>query len=248
MDKLTKKELKELRKAERIEEEGKEARKKKLKNYGFWGLFAVLLLLCLGVLYYIVRPTSAPVSEIVSKEATASLPPLTAQDYRSGPEAAEVTLIEYGDFQCPACGHYFTMVNKLKGEYKDSLRFVFRNFPLSQIHKNAQLAAQAAFAAGKQGKFWEMHDLLYTNQTTWSESDNAETLFTQYAIEQLNLQPVQFTVDMNSSEAAELILQQAQGGQKAGVQGTPTFYLNGKLLINPTTYEDFKGAIEQELK
>lgn len=247
MDKPTKKEVKALRHIERVEHEEREARNKKLKNYGYWVLFIGLIIACVGVLIYITRPQTPSAQETLAQPVNTALPAVTATDNQAGPEKAKVTLIEYGDFQCPACGHYFPMVSQLKNDYKDSVKFVYRHFPLTTAHKNAQAAAQAAQAASKQGKFWEMHDLLYKNQTAWSESDNAAQAFSEYAT-QIGLNVDQFTQDMNSEETLTFIKASFDGGSKAGVQGTPTFYLNGKQLTNPTSYDEFKKLVDQALK
>lgn len=247
MDKLTKKEIKALRHAERVEQEEREVRNKKLKNYAFWASFLALLIASIGVIYFITRPQTPSTQEALSQPVNTALPPVTAADNQTGPANAKVTLVEYGDFQCPACGQYFPMVSQLKNEYKNSVKVVYRHFPLTNLHKNAQSAAQAAQAAAKQDKFWEMHDLLFKNQAAWSESDAAAAAFTDYA-SQLGLNIDQFTLDMNSEETLNSIKSHVDGGTKAGIQGTPTFFLNGKQLTNPTTYEDFKKLIDESLR
>lgn len=246
MEKLTKKEQKALRHAERVEMEERAERRKKWKDYAFWGGFVVILLLSVGAIIYFSMPRTGKTTEVMA-EASTNLPPVSAADYSSGPKNAQITLIEYGDFQCPACSHYFPMITQLKKDFKDTVRVIYRNFPLTSVHKNAQIAAQAAYAAGKQGKFWEMHDLLYENQTKWADSTTPDQIFAQYAV-QLGLDPVQFTTDMTSKEAVDFIAAQASGGEKAGVQGTPTFFLNGHLLENPTDYNQLKATVEQEVK
>lgn len=252
MNKPTKKELKAQRKLERQHEEELQAQKtvkqQKLKQYGLWGIFAAVLLISAGSIFYLLtnKPPKATEVPQLSSLVNPSLPAVTEKDYQSGTTSAKLTLIEYGDFQCPACAHYFPMVSKVKTDYKDKVNVVFRNFPIPSVHKNAELAAQAAYAAGKQNKFWEMHDLLYKNQEKWSESDTADEQFTIYASE-LQLNPIQFTFDMSSDEAKTFVTEQALGGKNAGVAGTPTFYINGHFLTNPATYEEFKAIIDQEL-
>lgn len=153
----------------------------------------------------------------------------------------KVTLIEYSDFQCPACGAYYPMVKQLGQEFKN-ISIIYRHFPLPQ-HANARVAAQAAEAAGQQGKFWEMHNLLFDNQTTWSGSTSAEQIFTAYA-QTLGLDMEKFKTDFNSAETKTKIEADYQSGAKE-IDGTPTFFLNDKKIQNPQNYDDFRSIIQQ---
>ena len=150
-----------------------------------------------------------------------------------------MTLIEYSDFQCPACGSYFPVVERLLLE-NPQIRFVYRHFPLQQ-HVNAFAASQAAEAAGKQGKFWEMHETLFTNQTAWETSKTAKTIFEGYASD-LGLDMEEFMNDYSSEEIKDKINADLKSGLKAGINSTPTFYLNGNK-IQPNGYEEFKKLI-----
>ncbi len=246
-EKRTKKELKEQRKLERQEAElrmEKAEKSDKWKQLGIWGGLVAFLGLTAFLIYTFSKPQ--PTEPQVSTTVNQNLPAVTADDNVSGGENASVTIIEYGDFQCPACGHYFPMVARLKDEYKDRIRFVYRHFPLNAIHANAQLAAQASYAAGQQGKFWEMHDTLFRQQANWGESTDARSFINQYA-GQLNLNMDQFTADLDSEEAKTFVDNQAEGGAQAGVSGTPTFFMNSKRITNPSTYEDLKALVESEL-
>ena len=129
--------------------------------------------------------------------------------------------------------------------YGRQVRFAYRHFPLPQ-HKNAKLAATVAEAAGKQGKFWEMHDLIFQNQSDWSEEKNAAVIFAQYA-QDLQLDLAKFQTDIASEEIKAKIENDYKSGVKAGVNSTPSFFLNGKKLDNPRNYDEFKNAIEQAL-
>lgn len=153
----------------------------------------------------------------------------------------KVTLIEYSDFQCPACGAYYPIVKQLSQEFKN-LSVVYRHFPLAQ-HANARPAAQAAEAAGQQGKFWEMHDLLFGNQNAWSDSNTAEQIFIAYA-QSLELDMEKFKTDFNSAETKNKIEADYQSGASE-IDGTPTFFLNDKKIQNPQSYEDFRSIIQQ---
>lgn len=159
----------------------------------------------------------------------------------------KVTLIEYGDFQCPACKAFVPIVQQIKADYGDDITFQFRHYPLVQIHPNAFLGSRAAEAAGKQGKFFEMHDLLYENQEAWSsQSDPTETLVS-YAT-QLQLNVDQFRSDLTSEAVANTINADVKAAKEIGASATPTFVLNGrKLDPNPPTLDDFKKVIDEEI-
>lgn len=165
----------------------------------------------------------------------------------AGASASKVTLIEYGDFQCPACKSYFPLVTQLKTEYKDKVAFQFSHFPLVQIHPNGFISSRAAEAAGKQGKFFEMHDLLYENQDSWAPSSNPAPIFEGYAKE-LGLNVDQYKTDANSPAIADAINADTKAGQAAGANSTPTFVLNGrKIDPNPKSLEEFKKLLDDEL-
>lgn len=165
---------------------------------------------------------------------------ITSADWVKGATSSPIVLIEYSDFQCPACGAYFPLVEKLVAEEGTKFALVSRHFPLMQ-HANAIPAAQAAEAAGKQGKFWEMHDLLFGNQAEWEGSKDVKTVFIGYAT-RLGLDIAQFTADYDLPEIKDRIDADVRSGYKAGVDSTPTFFLNGKK-INPQSYEEFKKLI-----
>jgi len=155
---------------------------------------------------------------------------LRADDHVRGSKTATTVLVEYSDFQCPACGAFYPVVKQLEAQFGSSTAVVYRHFPLAQ-HKNAQAAAIAAEAAGLQGKFWEMHDQLFEAQRDWSElsADTANGYFVKLA-EKLNLETARFSDDMRSSAVKDRILRDQKEGTTAGVNATPTFYLNGKKL------------------
>jgi protein-disulfide isomerase len=140
---------------------------------------------------------------------------------------APVQLEEFGDYQCPPCGQFHPIAQRVLAQYGDRVRFSFRNFPLDAIHRNASEAAHAAEAAGAQGKFWEMHDLLYEKQAEWSKADVARPLFIKYA-QQLGLDSNRFAQDIDGATAGMRVAQDKYIGQTRGVTGTPTVYLNGR--------------------
>lgn len=165
-----------------------------------------------------------------------------------GANSKGVVLVEYGDFQCPACGAYFPIVKEVVEKYKNDIQFQFRNFPLQQIHPNARAAARTAEAAGKQNKYWEMHDLLYEQQKTWEQSTAVNTIFEGYA-KQLGLDVAKFKTDFASSAVNETINADLAEGQRLGVNSTPTFFLQGKKIEDsPRDVEGFSKLIDQAIK
>ena len=174
------------------------------------------------------------------------LPPITESDLVKGNSGSATILIEYSDFQCPACGGYYLLLKKLNEEFGDKILFVYRHFPLQQ-HKNAKSAAIASEAAARQGKFWQMHDMIFENQSEWSEEKNAEGIFTSYT-QNLGLNIEQFKNDLNSQEIKEKIDNDYKGGVRANVNGTPTFFLNGKKIITPRNYNEFKQLLQQAVE
>ncbi len=147
-------------------------------------------------------------------------PPVSSADHVQGPSNAALTLVEYGDFQCPSCGEAYPIVKQVQRHFGDRLRFVFRNYPLEQ-HPMAEPAAEAAeFAAGK-GKFWQMHDALYENQATLSQ-DLIEEL-----ADKLHLDGKALATALDDGQYAQKVEAEVQSGDRSGVEGTPTFYING---------------------
>lgn len=238
MEKMTKAQMKEARKFEWQEKAAKQERAAKIKKITLWvGGIAGIIAFVAVLVWLASSPTPT---------STINAAPVTEKDITKGPENPKATLIEYSDFQCPACKAYYLNVKQLSEEYKDSLRVVYRHFPLTSIHPNATLAAQASYAALNQGKFWEYHDLLFANQDSWAANGNPKKLFEEYAIELL-LDLELFKVDMESEETKKFVEDQRVEGLNAGVNSTPTFVLNGNKIVNPATYVDFKKLIDEIL-
>jgi protein-disulfide isomerase len=149
-------------------------------------------------------------------------PHVSARDHTAGPDDAPVTLVEYGDYECPYCGMAHPVVKAAQRELGDQLRFVFRNFPLAEAHPHARIAAQAAEAAGAQGRFWEMHDILFEHQDALEPQD-----LVGYA-RSLGLDIVQFESDLEAGTYAKRVRDDFRSGVKSGVNGTPTFFVNGE--------------------
>jgi protein-disulfide isomerase len=163
--------------------------------------------------------------------------------YRSGNGTVEV--VEFGDYQCPACAQVHPTVTRLQEEYEGRITFIFRNFPLSS-HKNALPSAEAAEAAGAQGKYWAMHDMLYENQDEWSGVADPMGIFIGYATD-LGLDIDTFRHDYGAKKYLDSISNDQSDGYRLGVQGTPTFFVNGKQQRS-FDYDALKNAIEAELK
>lgn len=166
-----------------------------------------------------------------------------------GENKKKVTLTEYGDFQCPACGAYYPVVEQVFEKYKADIEFQFVNFPLTQIHPNAMLAHRSAEAASNQGKFWEMYKLLYENQSTWTNlsSAQADSTFRSYA-QSLNLDMTKFDTDQKSQETNKIINADISKGKGLGISGTPSFFIDGKKIENPKDVDDFNKVIEEAIK
>ena len=200
----------------------------------FWGL----TLLRLAVFVFII----IGLASVNSGGQTAP----TADDWIKGNPGAKVYLIEYSDLQCPACRAYWPLIKQVESEFANDIKIIYRHFPLTTIHKNAQLAAQAAEAAGLQGKFWEMHDLLFEKQLDWSNLSNVSEKFTEYA-GQLGLNVEKFKNDLNSDTVKDEVREDVATGNKAQVRGTPSFYLQGKKITNPQSYDELRQLILKQI-
>ncbi|MEX1995665.1 MAG: thioredoxin domain-containing protein [Candidatus Saccharimonadales bacterium] len=153
-----------------------------------------------------------------------------------------ITLMEYGDYECPSCQQYHAPLKQAVGQLSNDIYFQFRNLPLTAIHLNAQASARAAEAAGLQGKFWEMHDKLYENQTTWARASSPQNAFNGYAGE-LGLDVEQFKKDYASSKVNNAINADLAEFKKTGRdQATPTFFINGRYLPNSELVNPQTGA------
>jgi protein-disulfide isomerase len=161
--------------------------------------------------------------------------PVGPRDHAQGPTSATLTLVEYGDYECPYCGRAYPIVKAVQKRLGAKLRFVFRNFPLAEIHPHAENAALAAEAAGELGKFWEMHDALFENQRSLGQSQLAS-----YA-EALGLDAGAFSKQLHSQPLIERVREDFMSGVRSGVNGTPTFFINGHRFDGSW---DFAGLVE----
>jgi protein-disulfide isomerase len=167
--------------------------------------------------------------------------PVGESDHVLGPETAVVTLLEYGDYQCPYCGQAYPIIKELLDRVGRQVRFVFRNFPLSTIHPHAESAAEAAEAAGAQGQFWAMHALLYQNQEALDGED-----LVRYA-SALGLDESSFVRELTRHVHAARIREDFMGGVRSGVNGTPTFFINEGRHDGPFSLDSLLGAVEVEI-
>jgi len=168
-------------------------------------------------------------------------PPVSARDHVEGRTDAPLTLVEYGDYQCPYCGAAYPVVKRLQKASGKKLRFVFRNFPLTQAHPYAMVAAEAAEAAALQGKFWEMHDLIYENQA------ELEPDVLPAWVQQLGMDLEEFGTAIRRGEITKRIKEDRMSGIHSGVNGTPCFFINGTRYDGPADYEPLRMALEQRL-
>ena len=163
--------------------------------------------------------------------------PVTANDHTEGPATAPVTLVEYGDYQCPSCGDAFPLIKKLQKHFGEKLRFVFRNFPL-EMHPYAEHAAETAEFAAAHDKFWEMHDLLFKHQANLADGSLLKLAG------QLKLSDADLTGALEKGTYAARVKHDLDGGLRSGVSGTPMFYLNGVLYDDEYDYDTLRSAIE----
>lgn len=234
----SKKELKEQRKIEELRLRQSQQKQNMVK----WLVIGALSVLFLAFFTAII---------IVAKQNAQKIS-LSTDGWVRGNEAAKVTLVEFGDFQCPACKAYEPIVQQLIADpdLSPKVKLLFKHFPLTSLHKNAMGAAKAAEAAGTQGKFWEYHDLLYQKQEEWAElpAVDAEKMFQAYA-DSLKLDKTRFKLDLTNAVLAEKITKQTNEGDSAGVVGTPSFFINNKKIDpNPQNFDDFKKIILEASK
>ena len=215
-------------------------------NKTFWIILGITIAALVGVFVLFQDDAAAPGETVANVENPTEI---TAEDHVVGNEDAAVTLIEYSDYQCPACASYEPILQQVLDEYQeDELRFVYRDFPLTSIHPNATSAARAAEAAGRQNAYWEMHDLLFERQDEWSSTSvgSAAAMFEGYA-EELGLNMDQYREDLeNVTNEVNIDI---QTGQQLDVSSTPTFILEDeKIESNPRTFEEFKTLIDEQLQ
>ncbi len=217
--------------------------------------FIIILLVALitaGAATYLYRSKMQAAAKTAAIAAAATPAPTPEQEnatdslHARGPAKAPVTLEIYGDFQCPSCATTTGVVDEIEKEYSGKLRVVFHEFPLA-MHTHAVPAAMAAEAAGEQGQFWEMHDMLYRYQGVWSRMSDPERFFHAYA-QELGLDPVRFSMDLKSPELMARVKSEGDAGVARGVQNTPTLFVNGVQVHGTFSKDALRSAIESALR
>lgn len=199
------------------------------------GIIAVVIIAVAGFLF-LTKPKPATTNSSAKPSS-----------HIEGVGSSGVTLVEYGDFQCPACRAYHPIVKALVETYKDRIYFQFRNYPLEQLHQNARAGSRAAEAASIQGKFWEMHDALYENQQTWGTANDPLSYFSSYAKTIGIVDAEKFTTDYKSKAVNDIINADMKEGAKFQITGTPTFVLEGKKIDNPRDAAAFNKVIDDAI-
>lgn len=195
-----------------------------------WIIFSVVVLAIFGAIIWFNRSENAT----FAGDAGKIIYDAPVVDHFIGPEDQKLVLIEYGDFQCPGCAAMHPAIKELEAKYPDKLTFIFRNRPLTNIHSNALAASTAAEAAGLQGMFFQMHDLLYANQDSWSNAKtNQRAAFFEAYATQLGLDVNKFRQDLKSQEVSTKLARDRMTSRNYKVDSTPTFILNGQKVTQP---------------
>ncbi len=204
-------------------------------------MIAVFIVIFGGLGFLIVRNNKIASAPVAKDQL------IKANSHSTVSPNAKVNLVEFGDYQCPACGAAYPIVEQLLALYKDNpqVNFVFRNFPLPQ-HQYALVAAEAAEAAGAQGNYWGMYNLLYTNQDIWVNSADPMSIFVGYAA-QLKLDVNRFRAEVSAGKYSDVIAGDQQDGTSLGVNSTPTFYVNGLQEVGIQNFTDFKARVDAAL-
>ncbi len=235
---LSKKERRALRRQQKHSERESRQKKAAAGRFTFWFLAIIILAGAVGGIVWVVKKGAQNnfVPGLVAQN-------IVEDDHVLGPKDAKATLVEYSDFQCPACRSFNPILKQINKDLEGKIRFVYRHFPLPQ-HRQAVLAGIASEAAGRQGKFWEMSDVIFEKQNEWENNSEAKVLFIQYA-EGLTLDMDKFKKDLEDSVLEERVRRDLQKGETARVDSTPTFFLNDKKIENPKSLEEFENVLLQ---
>lgn len=248
---LTKKQLKELKKLEKLQSRNLEQKNNAIKWIAISVVCALFLVLFVGVVLVAKNknaPKTADGSTSIAENGHVRNVGSQGNDATNSAEKAQksVTLVEYGDLQCPACKAYHPIVKGLISAFPEQLKFVYKNFPLSALHPNAMNAAIASEAVNKQNKYFEFTDILYDHQEEWASLPDPSSKFEEY-VKSLGLDLAKYKEDLKDPELPKLIESHRSEGINNGVTGTPTFFLDGNRIDTPSSLEDFKKLISDEL-
>jgi protein-disulfide isomerase len=216
-------------------------KQKQQKMRTIWISFGLIVVIVAAAAWWFTIPDAA--EPVVDTTADIRV---DNDEWTLGNPDADIVLVEYADFQCGACAYYHPIVKELMEEYDDRVLYVFRHFPLTSIHQYATLAARAAEAAGRQGQFWEMADLIFENQPRWSRG-NAPFEFTGYARE-LGLDMNRFQNDLGSEEVFGRVERSYNSGTRLNITSVPSFFMNGEKIMNPRTLDEFRAVIDRRLE
>jgi protein-disulfide isomerase len=208
-------------------------------------IIVLAVVLAAGIAVYWSRQTTAASGESANKSTVEAN---SGGGHIRGKASAPVTLVEFGDYQCPSCGYFHPIVDELLRRYPDKVKLEFHHYPLIQMHPHALAAAMAVEAAGDQGKYWEMHDLVYTHQKEWSVMPDPESEFLAFAA-QLGLDANKFMRSVKSTEVDKRILEDIQRGSNLKVSGTPSFFINGRSVDPlPSGVDEFAKIVDDALQ
>jgi protein-disulfide isomerase len=249
---LTKKQLKKLRKLEKMQAHSLEEKNSTIKWIAISIISALFLILFVGIIVVAKnknKPTTANGAVQFANNGHTRMLTKEGKDasVSAMPATTAITMVEYGDLQCPACKVYHPLVLDVLKAYPEQLKLVFKNYPLTAVHRNAMAGAIAAEAAGRQNKYFQYVDMLYEKQLEWSELDDPQPKFEEYA-KALGLDVAQFKKDQQDKAIANLINDERNEGIQNGVTATPSFFINGQKIENPANLDAFKKIIDAELK
>lgn len=238
---MTKKERRELRRQQAWNERSRNARRRFMRRILTWVIVAAVLV---GIVWAVWQAAK----NVPQQSGGALAVAVSADDLILGSDDASITLVEYADFQCPACSTFHPILQQLFEEADGQLRLVFRHYPISRIHPNAETASYAAQAAALQEKFWEMHDVIFERQSEWSSLSTkaARDKILEYAVE-LGLDTERLGEDMDSDAVKEKINADIRGGEQASVNSTPSFFVNGESISGYNSLEEFSSMVLADL-
>lgn len=207
------------------------------------GIGVLTLVIIIGAVFFLGKSSPTPTN---TNAAPVDEKLLVRNDsYKIASDSAKVTIVEFGDYQCPACAAVHTLTKQVLKDYAGKVNFIYRHFPLPQ-HKNALISAEAAEAAGEQGKFWQMNDKLYETQDQWAENEKPLDIFTVFT-KDLGLDTAKFQADVIANKYQDKINRDQNDGNSLKINSTPTFFINGQKLEGVSGYNDFKSKIDSLL-